>query len=133
MQQGDSVTVPVGGAFEKGGWLCFPLEAETTFTDQLAADAEFVRTYATRVPKLVPGEARAVFTPTLFPVMPNAAAIAALGNFDQALREAAVYDDGFTRIVHASQPRTRDPIEESEVGTPPVEDLGLAVGWDDED
>ncbi|PVE22797.1 hypothetical protein DC522_19360 [Microvirga sp. KLBC 81] len=128
-----SVTVPVGTTFENGGWLCLPLGAGSTFTDQLAADGEFVRTYATRVPKLVPGEARAVFTPTLFPVMPNAAAIAGLGNFDQALREAAVYDDGFTRIVHASQPRTRDPIEESEDGTPPVEDLGLAVGWDDED
>lgn len=128
-----SVTVPVGGAFENGGWLCFPLEAGSAFTEQLTADSEFVRTYATRVPKLVPGEARAVFTPTLFPVMPSAAALAALGNFDQALRESAVYDDGFTRIVHASQPRTRDPIEESQDGTPPIEDLGIAVGWDDED
>lgn len=128
-----SLTVPIGSVFEKGGWLCFPLKAGSAFADQAAADPEFVRAYATRVPKLMPGQTRAVFTPTLFPVMPDAAATAALGNFDQALREAAVFDDGFTRIVHVSQPRTRNPIEETDDGTPPVQDLGIAIGWDDED
>jgi hypothetical protein len=128
-----SVTVPVGASFSNGGWLCFTLDEGSAFADQVAADPEFVRSYATRVPKLVREQSRAVFTPTLFPVAANAAAAAALGNFDQALWEASVYDDGFTRIVHVSQPRTRDPIEESDSGSSPLEDLGLAIGWDDED
>lgn len=127
------VTVPVGAFLAEGGWLYFGLDGSSTFATQAAADPDFVRAYATRVPPLPNGTSRALFTPTVFPVATNAAGTAAFGNFDQALREASLYDDGFARVVHASQPRTADPIEESEEGSPPVQDLGLALAWDDED
>jgi hypothetical protein len=128
-----TVTVPAAGAFAAGGWLYFALDDTSAFAAQAAADAGFVRAFATRVPPLKPGQARAVFTPTVFPVAVDASGVAAFGNVDHALYEAAAYDDGFARIVHASQPRTADPIEEGEDGPPPLLDVGMALGWDDED
>lgn len=127
-----TIVVDAGASFDAGGWLFFTLGAASDFAAQLAANRMFVRTFATRIPEL--GAAtRPVFTPVLFPVAANAAAAAALGSFDEVYLEAARFDDGFAKIVHASQARTSDPLEEGDEGMPPLRDEGLQLGWDDED
>ena len=104
--------VDVGTSFTEGGWLFFRLAPSIDFAAQATADVQFIRTYATRVPKLPAASPRSVFTPVIFPVGEDAAAAAALGPLDEVFPEAALYDDGFAKVVHAWQPTTIDPIEE---------------------
>lgn len=127
-----TVTIAADARYESGGWLFFTLAAGSDFSTQVAADPAFVRTFATRVPALG-ATGRPIFTPVLFPVAADATAAAALGNFDEVFVEAARFDDGFAKIVHAAQPRTSDPLDEGEKGMPPVRDEGMLLGWDDED
>nr|MBA3302711.1 hypothetical protein [Acidimicrobiia bacterium] len=128
-------TVEVDAApFADGGFLFLSLAPGSDFAAQHAAAPEFVDVFATRVPRLVAAEPRAVFTPVLFPVAADAATSAALGSFDDAFAEALRFDDGFTRIVHCNQPTTADPnVEPTAAGSAPVTDYGLQIGWDDED
>src|SRR5262249_60812351 len=53
--------------------------------------------FAARIPALPAGDDRAVFAPVLFPV-------GVAGNLDQVFPEADLYDDGFAKLVHGSQP-----------------------------
>src|SRR5262249_15623640 len=46
--------------------------------------------------------------------------------------EAAEYDDGFAKIVHAHQPPSRDLLAEGPDDAHPVKDVGIRLGWDDE-
>ena len=50
----------------------------------------------------------------------------------QLLIEAAEYDDGFTKIVHAVQPKSRNLLAETHEEGKPVKDAGIRLGWDDE-
>jgi hypothetical protein len=54
------------------------------------------------------------------------------GNFDQLLIETAEYDEGFTKIVHAVQPVSRNLLSETPEEGKPVKDAGIRLGWDDE-
>ena len=54
------------------------------------------------------------------------------GNYDQLFIETAEYDDGFAKIVHAAQPHSRNLLVEESDGDHPVKDVGLRLGWDDE-
>lgn len=125
--------VDVGATFSAGGWLFFRLAPSSDFAGQAAADPQFIRTYATRVPNLPAAGPRSVFTSVLFPVGKDAAAAAGFGPLDEVFPEAALYDDGFAKVVHAWQPPTIDPIEEEAKGRPPMQDQGVFLGWDDED
>jgi hypothetical protein len=128
------VTLDVGDRLRDGGWVFFTLDATSDFAQQQAANPGFVKIFATRVPRLVPGEPRPVFTAVLFPVAADATAAALLGSYDDVFREALRFDDGFSRIVHARQPRAADVnAESSEDELRPLYEAGIQLGWDDED
>jgi hypothetical protein len=127
------------GDFPAGGWLYVDLADPNPYADQqLAAEAlpggadTFYKRYAARIPPLRPGaeNSRQVFAPLLFPVMPPAKPPD--GNFDELFIETSAYDDGFAKIVHAHQPRSRNLLLEESDGAHPVKDAGIRLGWDDE-
>ncbi len=111
--------IPVGDAFAGGGWLYATLPAGSPFADIAVS-------YAARIPKLT-ATPRPVFASVLFPVT-NAAA----GGYDTVLAETSAYDDGFAKIVHAAQPISSGTIDTDPAHLPPVTDLGIRLGWDDE-
>ncbi len=118
---------PPAGFFEEGGWLYVTLEAGSDYLPQAAARPELLGVYAARIPPL-PAD-RPLFAAVLFPV----SAAPPAGSFDELFREAAVYDDGFAKIVHCAQLTTADLAGlEDEHSLPPVRDSGIQLGWDDE-
>lgn len=118
--------------FPDGGWLYVDLADASDYKTQQNADATFVKRYAARVPALKLGAAnrRQVFAPLLFPVLPPGQPPD--GNYDELFIEAASYDDGFAKIVHAHQPQSRNLLAEQSDGAHPVKDTGIRLGWDDE-
>ena len=116
--------------FLNGGFVYVDLAAGSSYADQVAADFNFLKRYAARVPALKAPDARQVFAAVLFPVVnpPDSPK----GNYDEALIEAADYDDGFAKIVHGTQPVSQNLLAEDPDGVPPVTDIGIRLGWDDE-
>lgn len=114
--------------FPKGGWLYVDLADASDYKAQQTTDATFIRSYAVRIPPLVIGSPRNVFGAIQFPV----AAPTPLANYDELFLEAADYDDGFARIVHAFQPVSSDLLQEQGDGAHPTQDVGIRLGWDDE-
>ena len=92
----------------------------------LLAVPDGLKLYAARVPAL--SAARAIFAPVLFPV----AAVPPPGSYDEPFAECAGYDDGFAKVVHCAQPQQSDPFNETPDGSRPAKELGIRVGWDDE-
>ncbi len=128
------VEIDVGDRLGEGGWVFFSLDATSDFAAQRDADARFVKVFATRVPRLVAGVARPVFTPVLFPVVATAADASLLGSYDAIFREALRFDDGFARIVHARQPVAADVnAETTQNELRPLLENGIQLAWDDED
>lgn len=129
-----NLNVPLDPAprLEQGGWLWVELAAASDFFAQTATPG-FLRSFATRVPELAVDATRPIFTPVIFPVSDNAAAAAALGNFDKVFVEAIRFDDGFSKIVHARQPLSADILDEEGNGPPIGRDEGIQLAWDDED
>lgn len=130
-------SLPIDAAyFPKGGWLYIGLAGDSSYKSQFDANHTFIRRYAARIPPLSPGQARQVFAPLLFPVLFKAQETdpdpAPAGNYDQLFIEAAMYDDGFAKIVHCQQPPNRSLLEEENDGAHPVKDAGIRLGWDDE-
>jgi hypothetical protein len=124
--------------FPNGGWLYVDLAPGSDYREQLDADHTFIRRYAARIPRLVAAEPRHVFASILFPVLfkvnPGDADPPPPGtNYDQLFIAAAEYDDGFAKIVHCRQPTNRDLLEEKNDGAYPVKDVGVNLGWDDEE
>jgi hypothetical protein len=123
--------------FPDGGWLYIDLAADSDYRQQLDIDDAFIRRYAARIPRLVSGEPRHVFAAVQFPVLFKANAAdpdpIPAANYDRLFTEAAEYDDGFAKIVHCRQPVNRDLLEEDPDGAYPVKDVGISLGWDDEE
>ncbi|MDX8354134.1 hypothetical protein [Cognatiyoonia sp. IB215182] len=131
-----TISLDVGTTYQNGGWLFVTSGAGGAYHDQVTADPTFARWFATRVPAL-DETPRPVFTSVLFPVAADATAAAAFGPLDQVYPEAIAFDDGFAKIVHASQPRSTDANDEEDEDEedrfpPPLMDAGLRLGWDDE-
>lgn len=134
------------GDFPEGGWLYIDLAAGSDYFQQQQevdeynktkpAKEAFAKRYAARIPALKPGGKRQVFAPLLFPVLFKANAAdpdpVPEGKLDQIQIEASEYDDGFAKIVHAHQPPSRNLLEEKNNGAHPVKDVGIRLGWDDE-
>ena len=122
--------------FPDGGWLFIDLADGSDFKNQFDADPTFIRRYAARIPQLIPGEARHVFAPMLYPVLSKAQAAdpdpVPAGNYEKLFLETAEYDDGFAKIVHCQQPPNRSLLVEENDGAHPVKDVGIRLGWDDE-
>lgn len=51
-----------------------------------------------------------------------------LFSFDQPLKEAALYDDGFAKVVHCFQPTTVDAATDAPTEMKPATDVGIDVG-----
>ena len=120
------LTIPVPtDFFKRGGWLYVTLDAAgdgsalTTLPDAL-------KIYSTRVPPL--SSARPVFSPVLFPF----GAAVPPGPYDEIFQEVEDYSDGFAKAVHGIQPQSLDPLNERDNGTRPAKDIGVRLGWDDE-
>jgi hypothetical protein len=111
--------------FKEGGWVWVTL-APGSDAFGLTATPDALKTYATRVPPLP--APRTLFTPVFFPI----AAVPPPGPYDDIFQEVEDYDDGFAKAVHATQPRFLDPLNETDDGTRPVKDIGVRLGWDDE-
>ncbi|MCH5376350.1 MAG: hypothetical protein JJ992_20460, partial [Planctomycetes bacterium] len=122
--------------FPNGGWLSIDLAAHSDYRDQLDSEHRFIRRYAARIPALQPGTPRQVFAPLQFPVLFKPTAgdpdPAPVGNYDDLFIEASEYDDGYAKIVHCQQPPNRDLLVEENDGSHPVKDVGVRLGWDDE-
>jgi hypothetical protein len=117
--------------FPKGGWLYVDLAKDSSdYKNQQKQSDAFIKKYAARVPalKLGPEHARNVFAAIQFPVLPAPPA----GNYDTIFIEAAEYDDGFGKIVHAFQPVSANLLLEEADGFHPTKEGGIRLGWDDE-
>ncbi len=104
---------------------------------QAAADIRFLARYAARIPRLVPGTADGRSSrPCSFPcsstIRSRARPASAPGNYDAVFVEAADYDDGFAKIVHGTQPVSQNLLAEDPDGFAPLTDIGIRLGWDDE-
>jgi hypothetical protein len=120
------VTIPTD-FFKEGGWLYVTL-APTSDGFGLTSIPDAIKIYAARVPPLSSSSARTLFTPVLFPVTN----VPPPGPYDDLFQEAENYDDGFAKAVHAVQPQFLDPLNEDDDGTRPAKDIGIRLGWDDE-
>lgn len=120
-------TIPLaGGLFDEGGWLFTDFGVGS---DYATLDKALVCKYAARIPALKKLSTRILFSPIQFPVLKTPATNAA---YDEIMREAIVYDDGFAKIVHANQPVNHYLVKEKDSSNPPVKDIGIRLGWDDE-
>ncbi|HMH12146.1 MAG TPA: hypothetical protein VK578_03470 [Edaphobacter sp.] len=122
--------------FASGGWLFIDLADDSDYKEQQAADDTFVARYAARISPLKLDKPRPVFAPMLVPVLFKAKAAdpdpTPDGNYDEVLLELSEYDDGFAKIVHAYQPKSLNLLSEESDGAHPVKDVGIRLGWDDE-
>jgi hypothetical protein len=114
------------GSLEEGGWLYCTL-APTSDGSALLTIPDALKTYAARIPPLG-AEPRALFSPVLFPV----AAMPPTVSYDELFLEAMEYEDGFAKVVHATQPKATRQVDEAPDDTGPVNDVGVRLGWDDE-
>ena len=111
-------------------WTC-PLQERTRHNPRISASSS--ATPPARIPALTPGDTRQLFAAVLFPVLDAGAGPAVpLGNYDEAFIEAADYADGYAKIVHGTQPVSQNLLAEEPDGLAPVTDLGIRLGWDDE-
>jgi hypothetical protein len=118
------VTIPVAPStlLNAGGWLFIELDPAGSIA---LTNPDAVRRYAARMPALA-ATPRPLFAAVLLPVGLTT------GQYDEALAESAIYDDGFGKIVHAAQAVTVDAASASHDMIPPATDAGIDLGWDDE-
>jgi hypothetical protein len=122
--------------FEDGGWIYIDLADESDYKKEQNADDAFIKKYAARIPSLKAGIKRPLFAANQFPVLHKKPADltdpAPEGNFDNIFIEAAEYDDGFAKILHAFQPVSQNILLEQSDGFHPTIESGIRLGWDDE-
>lgn len=116
---------PPADFFKEGGWIYVTL-APASDAFGLTTIPDALKIYASRVPAL--RAARTLFSPVFFPV----ASVPPPGPYDDIFQEVETYDDGFAKTVHATQPQFLDPLTEGNDGTRPAKDIGVRLGWDDE-
>ncbi len=126
-----------------GGWLYVDTFGDCSYTDAKIGSPAYVKRFAARIPKLKKDEDRALFAAIQFPVLLDPAIVipeetdpevpVTPYNMDELLIEAAQYDDGFCKIVHASQPVSSDLLKEKEdKELPVITEAGIRLAWDDE-
>jgi len=120
------IQIPIAdmAQLEEGGWLY--LELDPAAPGQIVPPPDAIRSYAVRLPALG-AEPRGLFAAVLFPVgQPSQS------GYDAPLAEAAIYDDGFAKILHSFQPDTADAASSGHNKLRPATDCGIDLGWDDE-
>lgn len=123
--------------FVHGGWLYVDVDPSSDFYVQEQAEKSLIKKYAARIPALKIGSDRNIFAAVQFPVLykehPGDPDPVPQGNFDQIFLEASEYDTGFAKIVHSYQPLNGNFMkEEEDPESLPRKDLGIRIGWDDE-
>ena len=121
-----TLTLPSDDYFADGGWIYFDLLPP--LTDFHINNPGELSRYAARIPRI--DGPRQIFAALLFPVIPGPGVPA--GEFDLLKIEAADYDDGFAKIVHANQPVSANLLAEEPDGIHVQKDAGIRLGWDDE-
>lgn len=127
-----SVKVNPPDLLKNGGWLFVGLDATSDYSGLIATDG-FLKVFGTRIPALEAGVSRQLFTPVLFPVVDDPTLTLLPGNFDEAFLEASRFHDGFAKIVHGSQAKYRNHLQEEGNGPTPIREEGIQLAWDDED
>lgn len=129
-----NIELPRTNYFEDGGWVYFDLAtiAPAYAIGNTPAEIETeLKVYAARIPQIDPlNPKRQLFGAILFPVVSAPSALK--GQFDELKIEAADYDDGYAKIVHATQPLSANLLSEEPDGIHVQKELGIRVGWDDE-
>ncbi|MEO8108984.1 MAG: hypothetical protein ABI594_03080 [Ginsengibacter sp.] len=128
-----NITLPNANYFENGGWIYFDLNtiAPEYSIGLTAPDIEKeLKIYAARIPQIDPAVPRQLFGAILFPVVSAPSDLK--GQFDQLKIEAADYDDGYAKIVHAMQPVSANILAEQPDEIHVQKELGIRLGWDDE-
>src|SRR5262245_55721093 len=115
-----NVTLPSADYFKDGGWVSCRLTSALDDFDIVNAVTE-LRSYAARIPEI--DGPRQLFAALQFPVVPGPAQ--PNGDFDTLKLEAADYDDGFAKIVHATQPVSSNLLSEKPDGMHPHKDIGV--------
>jgi hypothetical protein len=112
-------------ALSGGGWLYVTLST-TSDAAGLLGVSDGLKIYTARIPLL--SAARDIFTPVLFPVTTTPPT----ADYGALYAEVDDYDDGWAKVVHCVQPQQLDPLQETPDGTRPVREIGMRLGWDDE-
>ena len=123
LYQAVEMNLPSADYFKDGGWVYADIKEGSSYAD---LPAENIQRYAAWIPPVT--ESRKLFSPVLFPVDE----VAAIETFDEVFDEVVRYNDGYAKIVHASQPVSTDHLSEQANGTAPVTDMGIRLAWDDE-
>ncbi len=124
-----TLPLPSNDYFENGGWVYFNLLSDLTDFSIAPANAALeLRQYAARIPAI--SSPRPLFGAVLFPVVKGP--VQPNGDFDTLKIEAADYDDGFAKIVHAQQPVSANILSDEPDGIHVQKEAGIRLGWDDE-
>ena len=115
-----TISVAPSTLLNAGGWLYIELDPAGPIA---LTNTAAVRRYAARMPALA-ATPRPLFAAVLLPVGLTT------GQYDEALAESAIYDDGFAKIVHAAQAVTVDAASASHDMIPPATDTGIDLGWE---
>jgi hypothetical protein len=129
--------------YKNGGWLYVDLHPDCSYYAVTQGDQTYTKRYAARIPKLDFAKQRKLFAAVEFPVLidnnptpvPNPGFPVAPSSsiLDEMFIEAAEYDDGFCKLVHNYQPVSNSLLKEEQDDEHPVtNDIGIRLGWDDE-
>jgi len=125
--------------FKNGGWLYVDVAENSVYYSEQQKSLEpgkdiFIKRYAARIPALKRKEDkfldRSLFAAVLFPVIKPEET--PTGIYDELYIESSEYNDGFAKIVHANQPVSSNLLAEHHDGMPPQQEMGIRLGWDDE-
>ncbi|KAN0067800.1 hypothetical protein V8E54_014047 [Elaphomyces granulatus] len=113
-----------------GAYIWLELDSGTAATIAVN-DAAPMKTYAARIP--LTSQSTDLFSPMLFPLLkPADLPVIPPDSFDQMFREAEDYADGWAKAVHCAQPQNTAVLSEDHNTSRPAKDLGIRLGWDDE-
>ena len=126
--------------YKNGGWLYVDLHPDCSYYAATQADQTHTKRYAARIPKLDLAKERNLFAAVEFPVLidngipqPDYPVAPSSSILDEMFIEAAEYDDGFCKITHSYQPVSNSLLKEEQDDEHPVtNDIGIRMGWDDE-
>ena len=114
---------------KKGGFLYVTLASDSDGAGLISAPGgDALKIYASHFPRLEASSARPVFTPVLFPVVDPAPTL----DYADIFAEIEDYDDGWAKTVHCGQQQQLNPLVEKPDGTRPMKEMGIRLGWDDE-
>lgn len=117
---------------KNGGYVYVALNPSQSDAGSLMG-AGSVKYYAAKLPPLQTGtvpQPRSFFSPVLFPV--STVGAPAGTDYSPIFTEVDDYSDGWAKTVHAYQPQQLSYLNEDADGSRPAKELGIRLGWDDE-